>query len=201
MSIVAPTSVYLYYDAHDGLLYVGITSRGIRRQREHNADKDWWRFVVRQEVEHYDTRDEALDRERTLIRMYAPPFNTALNPVGREARAIYLAAAETDAQLPRDKRIPLRIVPDRAADALTLITPADVAHVARRFTFVGDIGFPVSVSDRRKARRVAAARWGGHVMVRLRVPTPDQIERATLMFKHEGPSLRVKRIDLVVKGG
>ena len=35
MSIVTPTSVYLYYDQHDILIYVGITSRGVRRNIEH----------------------------------------------------------------------------------------------------------------------------------------------------------------------
>lgn len=42
-----PTSVYRYYDENGLLLYVGITSRGSVRQREHNGDKEWWRFVHR----------------------------------------------------------------------------------------------------------------------------------------------------------
>lgn len=86
-----PTSVYRYYDPRDLLLYVGITSRGSARNREHNASKDWWQYVARQEVEHYPTRGAAEQRERTLIRKYRPPFNTLHNVDPAGARAAYLA--------------------------------------------------------------------------------------------------------------
>lgn len=84
-----PTSVYKYYDESGVLLYVGITSRNIRRQREHNADKEWWRLVSTQEVEHYPSRPHAEAREAALIRSYCPPFNTRHNPWWREVREAY----------------------------------------------------------------------------------------------------------------
>lgn len=90
MDIVAPTSVYLYYDSSDILIYVGITSRGIKRNVEHNTTKDWWRFVARQEVEHFDTRGEALAREKQLIVKHSPPFNTQHNPAVAKVRSAYL---------------------------------------------------------------------------------------------------------------
>lgn len=74
------TSVYLYYDAADILIYVGITNRGIRRNVEHNVDKDWWSCVARQEVEHHETREKALAREKALIYAHCPPFNKHHNP-------------------------------------------------------------------------------------------------------------------------
>lgn len=92
MSIVAPTptSVYLYYDHNDFLIYVGITSRGVKRQVEHNASKEWWQFVARQEVEHFDTRPEAAARERFLIETHTPPFNTQHNRAADQVRSAYL---------------------------------------------------------------------------------------------------------------
>lgn len=87
-----PTSVYRYYDKTGVLLYVGITSRATARQREHNADKEWWAFVARQEVEHFPSRGAASDREKGLIRQFRPPFNTHHNPDHEVIRAVYLAS-------------------------------------------------------------------------------------------------------------
>lgn len=86
-----PTSVYRYYDSDDLLIYVGITSRGIARNREHNTSKEWWPHVARQEVEHFDTRELAADRERSLIQAFRPPFNKQHNPQSTELQAAYLA--------------------------------------------------------------------------------------------------------------
>lgn len=72
----APTSVYLYYDAADRLLYVGVTGRGHQRAREHARSKAWWPLVARAEVQHYPTRERALDEERYLIAYHQPPHNT-----------------------------------------------------------------------------------------------------------------------------
>lgn len=98
MSIVTPTSVYLYYDQHDILIYVGITSRGVRRNIEHNITKDWWQFVTRQGVEHYPSRTEALARERELIEKHCPPFNTQHNRAANEVRRAYLLFTAADRQ-------------------------------------------------------------------------------------------------------
>lgn len=100
MDIVAPspTSLYRYYDESDLLIYVGITSRGMQRNREHNSTKTWWRFVVRQEVEHFDTRAEALRREAELVSSFAPPFNKQHNPNHEQARTTYLLFAAARSQ-------------------------------------------------------------------------------------------------------
>lgn len=88
-----PTSVYLYFDAHQVLIYVGITSRGVGRNREHNTSKEWWSYVVRQEVEHYPSRELAHAREIALIRKFTPPFNVQHNPSHSEMRDAYEAVA------------------------------------------------------------------------------------------------------------
>lgn len=90
MSDITPTSVYLYYDYTGVLIYVGVTSRGSRRQAEHNGSKDWWEFVDTQSVEHFADRPAALRRERELIVKHTPPFNTQHNKHHRELRAAYL---------------------------------------------------------------------------------------------------------------
>jgi hypothetical protein len=109
-----PTSVYRYYDKAGVLLYVGITSRATTRQQEHNADKEWWAFVARQEVEHLDTRPLASERERELIRQFHPPFNKVHNNGWREVREAYLAAHH--------------LLPDRQGEALSL---TDAFHAAK----------------------------------------------------------------------
>jgi hypothetical protein len=86
-----PTSVYRYYDGDGALVYVGITARGVQRQNEHNAHAEWWPFVVRQEVEHYPSRDDAAARERELIQRFGPPFNKQHNEGYEALKARYLA--------------------------------------------------------------------------------------------------------------
>lgn len=86
----AITSVYRYYDGRGALLYVGITSRGINRNYEHNLTQEWWPFAAVQHIEHYERRDDAERRERELIREFRPPFNSAHNPDHESFRAAYL---------------------------------------------------------------------------------------------------------------
>lgn len=74
------TSVYRYFDERGILLYVGITSRGMSRNREHNISKEWWSYVGSQDVEHFPTREAAHAREVELIEQYRPPFNKQHNP-------------------------------------------------------------------------------------------------------------------------
>ena len=95
------TSVYRYYDKQGLLLYVGITERGIKRNREHNATKEWWQHVAYQEVDHFTTRSDAEARERALITQHRPPFNIQHNPDWRDTKAVYLAfAGSGDGALP-----------------------------------------------------------------------------------------------------
>lgn len=83
------TSVYLYYDENDVLIYVGITSHGERRQKEHNKVQPWWPLVASQMVEHYPIRRQATDRESALIAKYCPPFNSQGNPKAIASRTAY----------------------------------------------------------------------------------------------------------------
>lgn len=88
------TSVYKYFDAFGVLIYVGITSTGITRNRQHNSDKEWWPFVAQQEVEHCDSREKAHAREVELIKAFGPPFNKQHHENHKAARRAYLHMRE-----------------------------------------------------------------------------------------------------------
>lgn len=93
-AIESPTSLYLYYDSNGLLLYVGVTKRGVSRNHEHSATQEWWPFVARQEVEHFDTRREALVAEKATIQRLRPPFNKQHNPDHHLTREAYLTLRE-----------------------------------------------------------------------------------------------------------
>jgi hypothetical protein len=72
--------VYRCYAEDGRLLYVGITSNGIKRFRRHGNERDWWPDTARIEIEHFESRKETEDRERELIRELKPPYNTRGKP-------------------------------------------------------------------------------------------------------------------------
>lgn len=133
------TSVYQYFDENGVVVYIGITSRNVRRQGEHDKGKAWWPFVASQSVEHFDTREQAHRREVELIRQYRPPFNVQHNPDHEVIRAAFLAYREAAAEheTPTDlvraskKRIPLALVGE-VDDILTFRTTPLFAPAAVR---------------------------------------------------------------------
>lgn len=171
-----PTSVYRYYDSHGILIYVGITSRGIGRNREHNRRAEWWPHVGAQEVDHFLTRAQALDVERDLIQRFRPPFNSQHNPNYRAARAEYLTMVE---QFPPDESfmdlwrrmarvLPLNVVED---DGETIVASSHLAFSAVART-VATHRSRVPIRDRHgKASGVTGdiSRSGGALVVTLHV--------------------------------
>lgn len=71
------TALYRFYDAHENLLYVGISNDPWRRWREHVYDKAWYPQVKHQAVTWYDTEPEAARAELGAIRAEGPRFNVA----------------------------------------------------------------------------------------------------------------------------
>lgn len=187
-----PTSVYLYFDAEGILIYVGITSRRSVRQAEHRADKDWWPFVARQAIEHYDSRAEAARREAWLIRVMCPPFNSALNP-DRQMRDAYLRFASA----PQDGPTTLRRVPLVAATAddssVILRTLSEHSRQSARLAWSGAFD---SSAERRNIRDVQFSRIGSTVLVRVEVPGASDFGSGELMVRHLRTGPEVKRIDL-----
>ena len=191
----SPTSVYKYYDAHGLILYVGITSRGTTRNGEHNRDKEWWPFVVRQEVEHHPTRAAALDRERSLIRRYRPPFNVVHNLGHEETRSAYLTFRESKATpsiliqgLVSRNRVDMDV--KQIGDRLFLSYDGDLAAKLPLETDP----FPIA-----GARFEEFGHDGRTILVRATVRGGRQIQGAQLMFRFESQRpmrLGYKRIDL-----
>lgn len=71
------TALYRFYDAHENLLYVGISNDPWRRWREHVYEKSWYPQVKHQSVTWYDTEDQARATETRAIRRERPRFNIA----------------------------------------------------------------------------------------------------------------------------
>jgi hypothetical protein len=195
MTKQGPTSVYLYFDRSNILLYVGITSRGAMRQREHNTDKGWWPYVARQQVEHYPSRAGALQRERELIALLAPPFNFMHNP-DRDAREAYLRLAETGPL----KEAPGMWIPMRVGlredDLFVLVTSAEYSALAGTLSFKNP--FIVSAS-KRKVRDVTARRVGSAVAIRMRVAGDAVCIGARLKYRHvQGSAIKreIKQVTL-----
>src|SRR5664280_15622 len=89
------TTVYQYFAANGALIYVGVTSRGIRRLHEHAESKPWWTLATGCTLEHFSNREDALERERHLIAMFRPPYNQQHNP---------------EAHIPLDERVYKRLI-------------------------------------------------------------------------------------------
>lgn len=71
----SPTTLYRLFDRDGGLLYVGITSTGLHRLKEHARSKHWFFDAVNVTLEHFPTRVEALDAETLAIHDENPRHN------------------------------------------------------------------------------------------------------------------------------
>lgn len=85
-----PTSTYRYLDGDGQVIYVGITTRGPHRQATHSQTAEWWPYATTQHLEHFPDRPAALRREKELIQLHRPPFNSQHNPGWEPIRAAYL---------------------------------------------------------------------------------------------------------------
>lgn len=158
------TSVYRYYDAHGVLLYVGITSRGMTRQHEHNQAQPWWTHVVRQEVDHHPTRLLAGAAEKRLIREHRPPYNVQHNPDHRALRAQYEAfvagVGDTVWAPPMPMVLPVYRTPFLDRDNLRAFTSLPgFAELAASIDINHHGGhFPIKDDDKRHAGLTALSR-------------------------------------------
>lgn len=73
------TMLYRFFDENDTLLYIGISSRGPHRWKEHSRNRPWWHEVTRSTIEHYATRCEAADAETKAITREKPIYNVVHN--------------------------------------------------------------------------------------------------------------------------
>ena len=69
------TTLYRYFDAEGRLLYVGITTAGIRRARGHVDHSAWWLRAASATFEHFSNLEAALAAEDAAIKAEKPLFN------------------------------------------------------------------------------------------------------------------------------
>lgn len=75
---MSKTALYRFW-LDDELLYVGISLNVFARISQHKRDKDWFDQITNITVEHFDTREKALDAEAKAIKSESPKYNIALN--------------------------------------------------------------------------------------------------------------------------
>ena len=72
------TQLYRHFDNSNTLLYVGISLSTFARLSQHKDHSPWFKQVNRVEIQHFDTRDEAMAAERQAIKTENPKFNIAM---------------------------------------------------------------------------------------------------------------------------
>lgn len=186
-----PTSVYRYYDQLGILIYVGVTSRGMARNIEHNKSKVWWKYVARQGVQHFPNRATALRVERQLIEQHRPPFNIQHNYGYAQVRAEYeefqrgWASDPSLADVDPRKRLMLTRLSLLDTDrTVAFRTFASQAEFVSRLS-LGPFGnIPVSTPGRMHAGNVADMTTAGQVKIlhlRMKYPPAEYgIARATV---------------------
>ena len=75
---MSKTALYRFWD-DDNLLYVGISLNVFARITQHKRDKDWFQEISNITVEHFDTREKALDAEAKAIKTENPKYNLAMS--------------------------------------------------------------------------------------------------------------------------
>lgn len=94
------TTLYRLRDIAGRLLYVGIAGNPGRRFDQHAKDKAWWGEVASVNLQHFDSRPEALKAEREAIELELPVYNVVHNR--KKAKKGAKAPASTIGVLPCD---------------------------------------------------------------------------------------------------
>lgn len=193
-----PTSLYKYYDRDGVLLYVGITSRGSARNTEHNKSKSWWQFVERQDVEHHRSRASATQRETSLIRRFAPPFNKQQNPDYETAKSAYLTRQSIGGEkgvkllIEGRNRVPGFVVNKVGERVTIMVNDPQIVFIDAHAIRVDSGG--------REAKFVDSGVFsdGSGSWARVRTVKPEQVTGAIVMYKHTNSAeFPVKMIKLV----
>lgn len=104
-----PTTLYRLFDEDNRLLYVGISASrlGARRFGQHSQKKEWWQEIATATLEHYASREVALDKERDAIRSESPIHNIQSNPKrGKEPHpVVFEESKDGDAPIKSDAPI------------------------------------------------------------------------------------------------
>lgn len=88
------TTLYRFFDAQDDLLYVGISMNFASRIRSHKSERDWFTQIASITLEHYETREAAVEAEKQAITQECPRHNVAHNQA--RAQTLSVDAFRTD---------------------------------------------------------------------------------------------------------
>lgn len=83
------TALYRHFDAANELLYVGISLSVAHRLSQHMRGSRWSGQIARVTVEHFATRDDALQAEERAIKVERPRFNVVHNNTNKPSRRKY----------------------------------------------------------------------------------------------------------------
>lgn len=72
------TQLYRHFDADRKLLYLGISLSTFARLSQHKDHSPWFEQIKTVEIEHFETREEAMAAERKAIKTENPKFNIAM---------------------------------------------------------------------------------------------------------------------------
>lgn len=73
-------TLYICYNQHGEMIYVGISLDAGRRLKQHSRDKDWFPEVSTIDVRHFGSRLDLVQAEKDMIQANAPRYNKALLP-------------------------------------------------------------------------------------------------------------------------
>lgn len=73
-------TVYRHYDKFGNLLYVGCTTDPETRLSGHKSVSSWYKQIAKIEMEHFDTRQQALAEEERQIKALSPLHNSRPRP-------------------------------------------------------------------------------------------------------------------------
>jgi predicted GIY-YIG superfamily endonuclease len=74
-----PHYVYKWYDKNKALLYVGCSKDPKNRERYHKIKSEWFEKAVYFFSERFDTKEEALAAEKSIIKKEKPAYNVHHN--------------------------------------------------------------------------------------------------------------------------
>lgn len=80
--------VYIYRDAVDTVLYVGLTSSLFSRTGTHASSSPWFPYATSIEILQYGSRHEADEAERDMIDRLRPRYNNRLRVGGGQPGTI-----------------------------------------------------------------------------------------------------------------
>lgn len=70
-----PHIIYRHFDSSGNLLYIGMSSSGLTRQRFHKANSPWFSQMAEWTFEEFDTREAAMAAEKAAIKAERPLYN------------------------------------------------------------------------------------------------------------------------------